>query len=274
MGDADDFAALKTPASSVVAGSDAAVSKVSKGKGEKRTWLMAFETMPAQMLNVYGAATFPQLKDEEVWKHLNAPQKTGAVYMTEYCSKEVDRRGIANNRWQHSQLLFCKYQQDATVKEQNRFVLSPVVFKELYEEIDRILPSLEYCLAPKKTFEKKDGAASLRTAGVASMDVSQTVKDPAELDRHGAALYEWVKKDNPSRIRMLQNFQACGGLSFVASVHHRATQCFKYLGNAKHKTSDDHVSLLEFQESIRDRHRIGSSGVDEHVKDAIAVDYT
>ena len=262
MVDADDFAALKTPASSVSAGS-AGASLVSKGKGEKRTWLMAFETMPAQMLNVYGAATFPQLKDEEVWKHLNAPQKTGAVYMTEYCSKEDDRRGIANNRWQHSQLLFCKYQQDATVKEQNRFVLSPVVFKELYEEIDRILPSLEYCLAPKKTFEKKDGAASLRTAGVSSMDVSQPAKDPAELDRHGAALYEWVKKDNPSRIRMLQNFQACGGLSFVASVHHRATRCFMYRGNAVHTPDAPEVSLTEFQQCIKARHAVGSRGMEQ-----------
>ena len=54
----DDFAALKAPATSNVAESAASVSKA-PAKGTKRPWLMAFETMPAQMLNVYGAAAFP-----------------------------------------------------------------------------------------------------------------------------------------------------------------------------------------------------------------------
>ena len=260
MGDADDFVALQTPASVSQAESSASVSK---GKGTKRTWLMAFETMPAQMLNVYGPATFPQLKDEEVWKHLNTPQKTGAIYMTEYCASDVERRGIAVNRWQHSQLLFCKYQRQQSVKDQNKFVLAPTVFDELYKEIDRIQPSLEYCLAPKKTFEKKDGAASLRTAGVSSMEVAAPQKDPGELDRHGKILYDWVKKENPSRIRMLQNYQACGGLSFVASVHHRATRCFMYCGNSVHTPHSPEVSLSAFQECIKARHAAGSRGMEQ-----------
>ena len=258
----DDFAALKAPATSNVAESAASVSKA-PAKGTKRPWLMAFETMPAQMLNVYGAAAFPNLKDEDVWTHLNQPQKTGAIYMTEYCSKEVERRGIAVNRWLHAQLLFCKYQDQKSTKDQNKFVLSSVVFAELYAEIARILPSLEYCLAPKKQFEKKAGAASLRTAGVSSIEVAVPAKDPGELDRHGKVLYEWIDKQSSSRIRMLQNYQACGGLSFVAAVHHRATRCFRYCGNLIHSPDAPEVTMTSFQECIKSRHAAGSRGMEQ-----------
>ena len=68
-------------------------------KGEKRKYMLAYETVPAQMLNVYGRATFPDMSDEAVWKHMNEPLKTGSEYMTEYCSLDPERRGVAFNRF-------------------------------------------------------------------------------------------------------------------------------------------------------------------------------
>ena len=57
-----------------------------------------------------------------------------------------------------------------------RGIMNAEKFKELYDEIARITPSLEYCLAPKKAPEKT-GASSLR-AGVSasSTDGSCTVR--------------------------------------------------------------------------------------------------
>ena len=68
---------------------------------------------------------------------------------------------------------------------------------------------------------------------------------------------------------MMLQWQGCGGLPYVASVHHRATQCFRYQGNAKHEAgkSQTGVSLEEWQEAVRERHRVGSSGIDEGLPD-------
>ena len=134
--------------------------------------------------------------------------------------------------------------------------------KGLYAEIDRVLPSLEYCLAPKKIAEKT-GASALRAAEVSASDTAQlSTRDSAVLDSHAKILYEWVQPDVVSRIRMLSTWQASGGQPFVASVYHRATQCFKVYGNLCHAASGDGITLEEFQQSIKIRHSIGNSSIE------------
>ena len=61
---------------------------------------------------------------------------------------------------------------------------------------------------------------------------------------------------------MLMNWQAAGGLSYVASVHHRGTQCFVCHGNLAHGHAErEEVSLLEFQTAVKSRHRVGSASI-------------
>ena len=67
-----------------------------------------------------------------------------------------------------SLLTFCQYQLSVVGKQQNNLILKPEVCNELYTEIVKVLPSLEYCLAPKKNKEAS-GGSSLRS------QVSQTV---------------------------------------------------------------------------------------------------
>ena len=112
---------------------------------------------------------------------------------------------------------------------------------ELYAEIDTILPSLQYCLAPQKAKVSKAGSSSLRSGIRESSDQAQ--KETSQLDVHAKILYEWLDKSKVSRIRMLLTWQSAGGLSYVASVHHRAAQCFRYHGNTLHnKVQQDDVS--------------------------------
>ena len=59
-------------------------------------------------------------------------------------------------------------------------------------------------------------------------------KDEGQLDTHGKILYEWLDTSKVSRVRMLLTWQSAAGLSYVASVHHRAAQCFRYQGNKMH----------------------------------------
>ena len=91
--------------------------------------------------------------------------------------------------------------------------------------------------------------------------VSGEVKTPELLDSHAKVLYYWVGATT-LRVRMVMMWQAAGGLSHVVSAHHRATHCFVYHGNVKHEGPAQEVSLTEFQESIKERHRLGSSGME------------
>ena len=144
---------------------------------------------------------------------------------------------------------------------QNEVLLNPEKYKELYAEIHNILPSVEYCLAPRKTAEKA-GAASLRSSVSVTEDTKEQ-KDPGMLDTHGKKLYEWLDTSRVSRVRMLAQWQSAGGLSFVCGCHHRAAQCFRYHGNSEHGDGgSSSVSLEEFQDAIKSRHRIGSRGIE------------
>ena len=87
-----------------------------------------------------------------------------------------------------------------------------------------------------------------------------TGKDDAELDRHGKVLYECLDTSKVSRVRMLLQWQSAGGLSYVAAVHQRAAQCFRYEGNNLHG-KESAVTLSDFQASIKSRHHAGSTGM-------------
>ena len=224
-------------------------------EGAAREYLKVFETLPATLLNVYGEAKYVKLADAEVWKNLCQPMKSGAKYMTELCSSDEERRGVGLNRWLHALLVFCKYQNTDVVKKQNKFLLQAKLTDELYTEIDKILPALEYCLAPKKQ-TMKSGSVALR-CGAAPAPSDGPARVAGMLDKNAKILYEWLAIDAPSRIRMLFTWQSAGGLSHVAAAYHRATQCFRYEGNALHLGPGSQVSLEDFQVAIKSRHTSG-----------------
>ena len=91
--------------------------KKRKADGIQREYLKVFETLPPQLLNAYGQAAYTKQSDEEVWRQLCVPQKSGAKYMTELCSKELERRGIGINRFIHAVVEYIKYQETETTKK-------------------------------------------------------------------------------------------------------------------------------------------------------------
>ena len=255
----NDFA-MMTQTSASVSSTQAAAEKPKDQK--KREYLKVSETLPAQLLNVYGPSKFAKLSDKQVWTEMQEPLKSGAVWMSEMCSKEPERRGVGINRFIHAMKTFCEYQKDPSVQAANTAVLNPKMYEEFYKEIDTILPSLQYCLAPKKQYEKK-GAAALRASGMDAAVLADK-KTETELDQHAKKLYEWLDKNKLSRVRMMAHWQSCGGLAFVAQCHHRAATCFRYHGNSFHGAgpTQQEVSLQEFQAAVKLRHTLGHNGID------------
>ena len=226
---------------------------------KKRSYLKVYENLPAQLLSVYGMSKYHKSSDEHVWEQLNVPLKSGAMWMTEYCSEDVERRGIAVNRFLFAMIAFMKYQQEAETVSKNKAIMKPELVTSLYEEIELVLPSYEYCLAPKKT-TAKSGAAALRSSIANSATVVST-RIPAELDKHAKIVYDHLDKTKSSRLRMLIQWQGCGGLPYVAAVYQRSSQCFRYVGNKLHGTGTAEVSLTDFQSCIKKRHEVGCAGI-------------
>ena len=168
---------------------------------------------------------------------------------------------------------YIEHNQTDLNKKVNKIILSEKVYKEFSDEMELMLPAFKYCLAPKKDYKPKQGASSLRSGSISSVSQTTEKKDNAKLEKYAAAIYEWMDVKKVSRIRMVMNWQAAGGLSFVVATHHRATQCFRYVGNMKHEENKKEISLAEFQECIRARHALGSTGIEGDKGDGVSIDY-
>ena len=219
--------------------------------------LRVYETMPPQMLNAYGMASYAQMPHVKVWEELNKPLKSGAKYMTELCSREDERRGVGINRWLQVFVEYLKYQSSAPIKAQNEFILKPDLCNTLYGEITWLLEFAQYILAAKKQYAKK-GAGCLRTA--VSIDSNPSpVKDTDQIKKHAGKLYAWLKSPQ-SRTRMLIQWQSAGGLPYVCGTHLLATNIFVNFGNKLHDVSQNSITQEEFENAILKRHEMELKG--------------
>ena len=86
---------------------------------------------------------------------MSEPLNTGAKHMTEYAAADVGRRGVAINRWLQPVLEYCPCQKTEAVRKQEQYIMQEKVHRELYEEIERLLPSLQYCLARRRLWRRR-----------------------------------------------------------------------------------------------------------------------
>ena len=169
----------------------------------------------------------------------------GQEWRTELSDVRCERRGIGLNRALVAVLGFCERQQTPDVQEMNRCVLAPAIYRELYDEIDRLLPHLRYCVSPRQ------GEQLLAPWS------TQALKDSVRI------VWEWLDVDRPSRIRMLLSWQGGGGEAFVANVHLRWAQAFRYHGNSLHRAPGrpEEVTNGEFYQALLSRHRLGGTDI-------------
>ena len=117
-----------------------------------RKHLFSYETLPPQLLNAYGRGRYSVMDLEELWSHLQKPQRSGAAYMTELVDPGDERRGVGINRWIGALVEYCQYQRMEQTKKENEKVLKPELCTKVYEEIDKVFDSLEvvYALPRRK----------------------------------------------------------------------------------------------------------------------------
>ena len=149
---------------------------------------------------------------------------------------------------------FLKYQQQEDVKKGNKYWLDGDKFTKLYDEINVVLPALEYIIAPqvRKSSKQGSGVASLRR-GVSDLP-TQEAKPASDLKKYVGVVYDWIAQPK-SYIRMLHQWQACGGFSFVTNVYNTALQAFVQYGNSLHgEEGVSAVSKQEFLRAVQARH--------------------
>ena len=112
--------------------------------------------------------------------------------------------------WIDGHIISCSFNSQVIIYQCSDYNM----YKDLYVEIAKILPSLTYCLAPKKAFEK--GGSSLLRASAVDNAVATVSKSEPDLDKHAKTVYDWLDKNKPSRIRMLQTWQSAARMSLVA----------------------------------------------------------
>jgi len=103
----------------------------------------------------------------------------------------------------------------------------------------------------------KKHSSSLRTRAddeeVSEQKSEQKLKESAKI------VYEWLCQKK-SYVRLLHQWQAAGGLSFVANVYNAGMQAFLEHGNEGRGKENDVISLEVFQMCILDRHDVSKSG--------------
>ena len=73
-------------------------AKKQQAQQKDREWLRVYATLQSQHLSGYGRAAYADMDSEALWNELCKPLKTGARYMSERASPEVERQGIGINR--------------------------------------------------------------------------------------------------------------------------------------------------------------------------------
>ena len=222
-------------------------------RGQKRTYRMAFEMPPPQLLHAYGRANYSTMDDADVRIHLRHPLHTGAASMTEYTSEDAETRGIAVNHWLRSLLEYLEYQLTDEGISRNKSFMNENLYISFTAEIERIMPHVRRCMAPDRRMPE---TPTLRSGASTSSIVATAAVRENDLNASAQVLHSWADPQKPSCIRRTLEYQGCGGLPYVASVHQLVTQCFLQYGNAGHRkiAAGGRVSVTEFQEAVRERY--------------------
>ena len=150
-----DFSEALLPAASQAA--ESGIKRSVDGVQKERVFLRAYETLPAQLLNVYGRASYVQVDEKRMWQHLNRPLKTGARYMAELAASDAERRGVGLNRYLQILVDFCQYQTMPEIKAQNQVIMKEAMYLQLNAELHELV--FQALLVPRKA----RGAGALLT---------------------------------------------------------------------------------------------------------------
>ena len=121
----------------------------------------------------------------------------------------------------------------------------------MYAEIDKVYESLDYVCAERK----KKGTSSLRAR--VDDDVSEP-KSETKLQDSAKIVYDWLHQKK-SYVRLVHQWQAAGGLSFVANAYNTGMQAFLEHGNEGCGKDSAAIPLTVFQKCIVDRHDVSKT---------------
>ena len=100
-------------------------AKAVKGKQddevvEKRVSLRKYEHPAAQVLNCQGVSPIHECSHQHLWKYVKAGNK-GVHFLSEFCSDDVYRRGVAGSRNAETMVAFGDVKPDILLKVRTEY---------------------------------------------------------------------------------------------------------------------------------------------------------
>jgi hypothetical protein len=178
---------------------------------EKRASLRRYEHVAAQVLACEGVSPIHECSNGQLWKFTENGNK-GVLFLSEFCSKDHYRQGIAGSR--HAETM----ENFGTVLHEDLMdkLLNPEVLKKVREEYAGVKPMLAILNGGKTS-----GGNSKSFQTMCKKDVK---KDQTDVEAAAAAVWDWLS-DEKSYIHNFLQVMSWGGIFYVAMCSDKVARC-------------------------------------------------
>ena len=178
---------------------------------EKRASLRRYEHVAAQVLACEGVSPIHECSNGQLWKFTENGNK-GVLFLSEFCSKDHYRQGIAGSRHAETMENFGAALQEEVMDK----LLNAEVLKKVRDEYAKIKPMLTILNGGKTS-----GGNSKSFQTMCKKDVK---KEQPEVEAAAAAVWTWLS-DDTSAIHSFLQVMSWGGIFYVAMCSDKVARC-------------------------------------------------
>ena len=191
-------------------------AKAGKGKQddevqEKRVSLRKYEHPAAQCLDCQGVSPIHECSHQHLWKYVKAGNK-GVQFLSEFCSDDAYRRGVAGSRNAETMLAFG----DVLANDVLDKIVKPEILLKVRTEYTAIQPSLVILNGGKTSGGNSKSFQTLCKAEVK--------KEEALVQEAAEKVYAWLS-DPEGCVHAFLQCMSWGGIFYVAMCSEKVARC-------------------------------------------------
>ena len=178
---------------------------------EKRVSLRKYEHPAAQVLDCQGVSPIHECCHQHLWKYVKAGNK-GVQFLSEFCSDDVYRRGVAGSRNAETMIAFG----DVLGNEVLEKIVNPEILLKVRTEYKAIQPSLVILNGGKTSGGNSKSFQTLCTAEVK--------KEEALVQEAVEKVYAWLS-DPEGCVHAFLQCMSWGGIFYAAMCSEKVARC-------------------------------------------------
>jgi len=178
---------------------------------EKRASLRRYEHVAAQVLACEGISPIHECSNAQLWKFTENGNK-GVLFLSEFCSKDPYRQGIAGSRHAETMENLGGVLADPIMDK----LLNADILKKVRDEYDKIKPMLAVLNGGKTS-----GGNSKSFHTMCQKDLK---REQGAVEDAAAAVWTWLS-DDTSAIHSFLQVMSWGGMFYVAMCSDKVARC-------------------------------------------------